>query len=121
MLKGPTRSWLRTIDSFGDLSKLFVVNFMSCMVRQKTAFHLFTIHQKEGESLKDYVKQLNQVVLEVEDPSDKVVVMAMMEAFCLSPLFDSLSKNVLETLLTLQSKADKYIAAEELADAKWRR
>ncbi|GFS37212.1 hypothetical protein Acr_00g0050680 [Actinidia rufa] len=37
------------------------------------------------------------------------------------PLFDSLSKNVPETLSALQSKADKYIAAEELAEAKRRR
>ena len=34
---------------------------------------------ENGESLKDYVRRFNLVVLEVEDPSDKVVVMAMME------------------------------------------
>ncbi|GFZ09317.1 hypothetical protein Acr_20g0011250 [Actinidia rufa] len=94
-LKGPARSWFRklspgTIDSFGELSRLFVANFMSCRNRQKNASHLFTIHQKETESLKDFVKRFNQAILEVEDPSDK-------------------------------SKADKYIAAEELAEAKRRR
>ncbi|GFZ17571.1 hypothetical protein Acr_26g0008410 [Actinidia rufa] len=47
-------------------------------------------HQKDGESLKDYIKHFNQAVLEVEDVSDK-------------------------------SKADKYIAIEELAEAKYRR
>ncbi|GFS38916.1 hypothetical protein Acr_00g0060170 [Actinidia rufa] len=94
-LKGPARSWFRklspgTIDSFGELSRLFVANFMSCRNRQKNASHLFTVHQKETESLKDFVKRFNQAILEVEDPSDK-------------------------------SKADKYIAAEELAEAKRRR
>ncbi|GFZ01032.1 hypothetical protein Acr_14g0006670 [Actinidia rufa] len=94
-LKGPARSWFRklspgTVDSFGDLSRLFVANFMSCRNRQKNASHLFTIHQKETESLKDFVKRFNQAILEVKDPSDK-------------------------------SKADKYIAAEELAEAKRRR
>ncbi|PSR88450.1 Beta-porphyranase [Actinidia chinensis var. chinensis] len=125
-LKGPARSWFRklspgTIDSFGDLSRLFVANFMSCRNRQKNASHLFTIHQKETESLKDFVKRFNQAILEVEDPSDKVIIMAMMEGLRPGPLFDSLSKNVPETLSTLQSKADKYIAAEELAEAKRRR
>ena len=48
-LKGSMRSWFkklppRMIDSFGDLSRLFVANFMSCRIRQKNAFHLFTIH-----------------------------------------------------------------------------
>ncbi|GFZ20946.1 hypothetical protein Acr_29g0001080 [Actinidia rufa] len=82
----------------------------------------FTVHQKDGKSLKDYIKRFNQVVLEVEDPpNDKVVVMAMMEGLCLGPLFDSLSKDVHETLSTLQSKADEYIVVEELVDAKQRR
>ena len=37
-LKGHARSWFRklflgTIDSFGDLSRLFIANFMRCQVR----------------------------------------------------------------------------------------
>ena len=60
-LKGLARPWfiklsLGTIDSFGDLSRLFVANFMSCQVRKKNASHLFIVHQKESESLNDYVK-----------------------------------------------------------------
>ena len=39
----------------------------------------------------------------------------------LGPLFDSLSKSVLETLSALRSKADKYIPDEELVEAKCRR
>ncbi|GFS41708.1 hypothetical protein Acr_00g0075950 [Actinidia rufa] len=93
-LKGSARSWFRklppgTIDSFNDLSRLFIANFMCCRI--------------------------------IEDPSDKVVIMAMMEGFRPDPLFDSLSKNVPETLSALQSKANKYIAVEELAEAKRRR
>ncbi|GFY85849.1 hypothetical protein Acr_04g0005870 [Actinidia rufa] len=63
--------------------------------------------QKEIESLKDFVKRFNQAVLDVEDPSDKVIIIAMMEGLRPGPLFDSLSKNVPETLSALQSKADK--------------
>ena len=72
-------------------------NFMSCRVSQKNASHFFTIHQKDSESLKDYVKHFNQAVLEVEDASDKVVVMAMMEGLRPGPLFESLSKSIPET------------------------
>ena len=68
--------------------------------------------------MKDYVKRFNQVVLKVEDPSDKVVIMTIMEGLCPGSLFDSLSKNVPKILSTLQSKADKYIVAEELVKAK---
>ena len=123
MLKGPTRSWFRklspgTIDSFDDLSRLFIANFMSYWVRQKNVSHLFTIHKKETENLKDYVKRFNQAILEVKDPRDKVVIMARMAGLCPSPLFDSLSKNVSKNLSTLPGKTDKYIVAEELAKAK---
>ncbi|GFS33397.1 hypothetical protein Acr_00g0028180 [Actinidia rufa] len=111
---------LGTIDSFGNLSKLFVANFMSCRTIQKNASHLFTVHQKEIEGLKKYVKWFNQAVLEVEYPSDKVGIMAMIDRLRPSQLFDSLSKSVPETLSTLYSKADKYIAAEELVEAKRR-
>ena len=119
-LKGLARTWfrkltLRTIDSFGDISRLFVANFMRCKVRHKNDSHLFTVHQKEGESLKYYIKRFNQAMLEVEDPNDKVVIMEMIKGLHLGPLFNSLSKNVLETQSTLQNKADKYIAIEELA------
>ena len=59
------------------------------------------------ESLKDYVRHFNQAVLEVEDSSDMVVVMAMMEGLRPGQLFDSLSKNFPATLSALHRKADK--------------
>ncbi|GFY80893.1 hypothetical protein Acr_01g0007020 [Actinidia rufa] len=67
------------------------------------------------------IPRFNQAMLEVEGTSDKVVVMAMMEGLHLGPLFDSLFQSFLEAQAALQSKADKYIAAKELAEAKHRR
>ncbi|GFY95383.1 hypothetical protein Acr_10g0007680 [Actinidia rufa] len=79
-------------------------------------------HPLEGNRAPEGLCEIfNQALLEVKDPSDKMVIMAIMEGLCPGPLFDSLYKNVLETLSALQNKADKYIAAEELAEAKLRR
>ncbi|GFS36287.1 hypothetical protein Acr_00g0045140 [Actinidia rufa] len=72
------------------LTKGIKLEAIAGQVRQKNASYLFIIHQKDGESLKDYIKCFNQAVLEVKDPSDKVVVMAMMERLRPGPLFDSL-------------------------------
>ncbi|GFY87967.1 hypothetical protein Acr_05g0016060 [Actinidia rufa] len=96
-LKGSARTWFRKlppriIDSFGEISRLFVTNFMTC-----------------------------RAVLEVEGANNKVIVMAMMEGLRPGPLLDSLSRNVPETQSALQSKANKYIATKELAEAKRRR
>ena len=68
--------------------------------------------------MKDYIKWFNQAVLEAEDLSDQVVIMAMIEGLRPGLLFDSISKNVLDTQSALQSKVDKYIAIEELGEAK---
>ncbi|GFZ18963.1 hypothetical protein Acr_27g0007020 [Actinidia rufa] len=85
------RSWFKklssgTIDSFGDLSRLFICHF----------------HELPA-------------VLEVESANDKVVIMAVMEGLLAQVRYlIPLSKNILETQLALQNKADKYIAVEEL-------
>ena len=47
--------------------------------------------------------------------------MAMIEGLHPGLLVDSLSKNIPKTQSALQIKADKYIATEELAEAKRRR
>ena len=57
----------------------------------------------------------------MEDPSDKVVIMAMIEGLCPGPLFAPLSQSIPETLSALQSKANKYIATEKLVETKCRR
>ena len=102
-LKGTARSWFRklshrTIDSFGDLSRIFV-QFHELQGQTEECLP-FIVYQKDGNILKDYVKRFNQAVQEMED-SYKVVVMAMMESIHPGLLFDSLSNNVPETLLSL--------------------
>ncbi|GFZ06832.1 hypothetical protein Acr_18g0010020 [Actinidia rufa] len=77
--------------------------------------------EEEGH-LAEMIRHLDgEVVLEVEGANDKVVIMAMMEELRPCPLFDSLSKNVPETQSALQNKADKYIIAKKLVEAKRRR
>ncbi|GFZ14728.1 hypothetical protein Acr_24g0009180 [Actinidia rufa] len=96
------------LDSYKNLMSLqgYSNEALCCQFHElygqiKSASHLFIVHQKDGDSLKDYVKCFNQTVLEVEDLNDKVMVMAMMEGLRPGPLFDFLSKNVPETLSTL--------------------
>ncbi|GFY81117.1 hypothetical protein Acr_01g0009260 [Actinidia rufa] len=125
-LKGPARSWFRklspgTIDSFGELSSTLCRQFHELQKLTEECFSPIHRPSKRDKKLEDFVKRFNQAILEVEDPSDKVIIMAMMEGLRPGPLFDSLSKKVLETLSALQSKTDKYIAVEELAEAKRRR
>ncbi|GFZ05230.1 hypothetical protein Acr_17g0008020 [Actinidia rufa] len=98
-LRGPTRAWFkklspRTIDSFGNLSRLFVANFMSCRVRKKE--YLPLIHSpSKGWGEFEGLRQAFQ-------PSRT-------------------GGTFLKPKSALQSKAKKYIAAEELVEAKRKR
>ena len=101
-LKGSARSCFKKLSpKVSDLSRIFIANFMSCRGKQNNASHLFIIHQKDRESLKDCVRRFNKAVLEEDDPSDKVVIMAMMEGLRLGPLLDFLSQSIPETLSAL--------------------
>ncbi|GFZ18346.1 hypothetical protein Acr_27g0000850 [Actinidia rufa] len=99
----------RLVQKFDDTSDI--------LEREEYLSPLHGPPERWGE-LKGLCQMFQQAILEVEDVSDKVVIMAMMEGLCPGPLFDSLSKNVLETQSALQSKADKYIVAKELVEAK---
>ncbi|KAL0453779.1 UNVERIFIED_CONTAM: hypothetical protein Slati_1356000 [Sesamum latifolium] len=53
------------IGSFQEFRSLFPHQFASSRKHRKTELSLFSIHQKEGESLKDYLQRLNTAALEV--------------------------------------------------------
>ncbi|GFS41410.1 hypothetical protein Acr_00g0074120 [Actinidia rufa] len=111
---------LMMLQEYSDemMCKAFLEPLKGPVFKQKNASHLFAIHQ-DRKSLKDYVRHFNQAILEVKDPSNKVVVMAMMKGLCPGSLFYSLSQSVPKTLSALQIK--DYIIAEELAESKWMR
>ncbi|GFZ05188.1 hypothetical protein Acr_17g0007600 [Actinidia rufa] len=125
--------WCKCPGYCGHLNKARQIEplFIERVIRVKVSsrFKLLSqlrVYEGKTNSM-DHLDSYNELddalraVFEMEDPSDKVVVMEMMEGLRLGPLFDSLSKNVPKTLSAFQSKADKYIAAEELAEAKRRR
>ncbi|KAL0446391.1 UNVERIFIED_CONTAM: hypothetical protein Slati_1767000 [Sesamum latifolium] len=53
------------IGSFQEFCSLFLHQFASSRKHRKTELSLFSIRQKEGEPLKEYLKRFNIAVLEV--------------------------------------------------------
>ncbi|XP_058075754.1 uncharacterized protein LOC131224235 [Magnolia sinica] len=81
-LAGAMRSWYRQlkpklINSFSDLSKAFLMQFIFGKERRKSSTHLLTIKQKEGEALKDYIIRFNEEAVQVNDYSDKIALTVM--------------------------------------------
>jgi len=64
-LKGVARVWFSkippvTIANFEQLSKSFVRHFIGGQRHKKPTGHLLNIHQKEGETLRQYVTRFNK-------------------------------------------------------------
>ncbi|KAL0445414.1 UNVERIFIED_CONTAM: hypothetical protein Slati_2264100 [Sesamum latifolium] len=60
------------IGSFREFRSLFLHQFASNMKHRKTELSLFSIRQKEGESLKDYLQRFNTAALEVPSVTQEV-------------------------------------------------
>ncbi|KAL0361497.1 UNVERIFIED_CONTAM: hypothetical protein Sradi_3834200 [Sesamum radiatum] len=60
------------IGSFREFHSLFLHQFASSRKHQKTKLSLFSIRQKEGESLKDYLQRSNTADLEVPSATQEV-------------------------------------------------
>ncbi|KAL0462485.1 UNVERIFIED_CONTAM: hypothetical protein Slati_0136100 [Sesamum latifolium] len=60
------------IGSFQEFCSLFLHQFASSRKHRKTELSLFSIHQKEGESLKDYLQRFNTAALEVPSATQEV-------------------------------------------------
>ncbi|XP_041001635.1 uncharacterized protein LOC121247335 [Juglans microcarpa x Juglans regia] len=82
-LKGPKRVWfgsltLGSIDSFGELARLFLTQFMASRRRSHPAAYLLTIKQGEDESLKAYLSRFNKELMTTDDQDKKITLAALL-------------------------------------------
>ena len=80
-LKGPTQVWFNKIppnmvDSFEELSKLFVNNFIGGQRHKRFSSSLLTIDQGENESLWSFITRFNREALTVDEMDDKLLLAA---------------------------------------------
>lgn len=80
-LKGPTRVWFSKIpsnivNSFEELSKLFVHNFIGGQRHKRSSSSLLTIEQGENESLRSFITRFNREALTVDEMDDKLLLAA---------------------------------------------
>ena len=71
-LKGLTRVWFskippNSINSFKELSKLFVNNFIGGQRHKLSSSSLLTIEQGENESLRSFITRFNREALTMDD------------------------------------------------------
>uniref|UniRef100_A0A2N9I8K3 Uncharacterized protein n=1 Tax=Fagus sylvatica TaxID=28930 RepID=A0A2N9I8K3_FAGSY len=80
-LRGSARTWFNqletgSIDTFAQLSRAFIDNFIGGRRSARPANYLLNIRQREGESLRSYVQRFNKEAVQIDEPNEYVALTA---------------------------------------------
>uniref|UniRef100_A0A2N9GKA7 Integrase catalytic domain-containing protein n=1 Tax=Fagus sylvatica TaxID=28930 RepID=A0A2N9GKA7_FAGSY len=80
-LRGSARTWFNqletgSIDTFAQLSRAFIDNFIGGQRSIRPANYLLNIRQREGESLRSYVQRFNKEAVQIDEPNEYVALTA---------------------------------------------
>ncbi|XP_073107292.1 uncharacterized protein [Elaeis guineensis] len=119
-LQKAARAWynglqLKNIDSFKQLDHSFVAHFSTSRRPSQISDSLFSIKEKETETLRDFMARFNTAILEVRDLNKDMAVSAMKRDMRGSRFSYSLDKTLLQTYAKLLKYTYKYIRTDEAA------
>ncbi|KAL0313364.1 UNVERIFIED_CONTAM: hypothetical protein Sradi_5735700 [Sesamum radiatum] len=107
-----------TIDSFKQLSQRFLRHFTINKRYPKTASYLFTVIQREHESLWDYMQRFSEAVLEVPHVNPELLASIMQQNLRRGRIRESIAGKPPATLDELLVQAENYIWIEETSDVR---
>ncbi|GKV48906.1 hypothetical protein SLEP1_g55692 [Rubroshorea leprosula] len=98
-LKSTARRWYHklprhSIASYSELATLFLNKFASQRKIKRTATELMQVHQKKGESLKDYMQQFNKSTLGIDNVPDSICLSTLLHGLKLGRFLDDLLENL---------------------------
>jgi hypothetical protein len=104
-----------SIDSFEDLAKIFLTQFLASKKRKNTLQYMLALKQGETEPLKDYLQRFNKERVEAEEMSESVVLTAAINGLWhKGPFVLELAKKTPTTLREFMEKAEEFINQEEM-------
>ncbi|XP_015946357.1 uncharacterized protein LOC107471410 [Arachis duranensis] len=113
----------RSVTSFDDLSRKFLMQFSIQNDKVKHAQSLLEVKQEVGEPLRDYMERFNKACLEIQDLSTEAVIMGLVNGLRECPFSQSISERHPTSLNDVQERAKKYINMEKnarLRESSWR-
>ncbi|XP_059434176.1 uncharacterized protein LOC132167275 [Corylus avellana] len=122
-LSGNTREWFRSlapnsVATFEDLARIFLTHFLGSRERKKPSRYLLTLHQREGESLKEFMIRFNTEKLKVENPTDGVIFSAVYNGISPDePVARKIARKQPNTLQELLDKVEEFINEKETLKA----
>ncbi|KAL0362159.1 UNVERIFIED_CONTAM: hypothetical protein Scaly_1171100 [Sesamum calycinum] len=122
-LAGKAMTWFNqlpigSIDNFEQLSQRFLHHFAINKRYPKTASYLFTVTQREQESLRDYVQRFSEAVLEVPHVNPELLASIMQQNLRRGRFCESIAGKPPATLDELLVRAEKYIRIKETSGGR---
>ncbi|XP_022153957.1 uncharacterized protein LOC111021344 [Momordica charantia] len=108
----------RSISTYSQLRKEIISQFSSRHYDRKTATHLATIRQKEGETLREYVTRFQEEQLKVAHCSDDSAMCYFLTGLADETLTVKLGEEAPATFAEVLKKAKKVIDGQELLRTK---
>ncbi|XP_075497954.1 uncharacterized protein LOC142535740 [Primulina tabacum] len=107
-----------TIKTFQDFARAFLHQFASSKKHPLTALSLFNVKQQEQESLRDFVKRFNKMVIDVPSATPDILISAFTQGLRGGDFFKSLVKKPPATFEELLARAEKYMNVKEVQMAR---
>ncbi|GMN21498.1 hypothetical protein TIFTF001_050140 [Ficus carica] len=122
-LTGAARQWYRrlppgSIGSFQQLASSFSAAFLGSRTRKLGASHLFSIKQRENETLKKYLERFDKAVVQVENCSDDTLAQALKEGVKDPRLVWTLAYDRTTSFAHLRGIAWRHAEADEYVRAR---
>ncbi|XP_011087056.1 uncharacterized protein LOC105168618 [Sesamum indicum] len=127
-LYGKAQEWFTSlhpgsIESHKQLVQNFTFHFASKRKQKRSATHLFTIRQRENESLKSFMGRFNNETLEVQDLRIDMMISILIHGLKKGVFASALARDPPIDVEQLMAMAQKYIDEEEMnamKDEEWR-
>uniref|UniRef100_A0A2N9IMK3 Uncharacterized protein n=1 Tax=Fagus sylvatica TaxID=28930 RepID=A0A2N9IMK3_FAGSY len=118
--QGPWFNQLETgsIDTFAQLSRAFIDNFIGGRRSVRPANYLLNIRQREGESLRSYVQRFNKEAVQIDEPNEYVALTAFNAGLLKGDFLFQLCKDPPKSMSELMYEAQKFINAEDAFQAR---
>ncbi|KAL2230318.1 uncharacterized protein LOC105172080 [Sesamum indicum] len=127
-LTGKAQEWFTSlhpgsIESHEQLVQKFTFHFASKRKQKRSATHLFTIRQRENETLKSFMGRFNNETLEVQDLRIDMMISILIHGLKKGFFASALARDPPTDVEQLMAMAQKYIDEEEMnvmKDEEWR-
>ena len=105
-----------SIDSWGDLCAIFINNFQGTFTKPGVEWDLYRVHQKKGESLREFIRWFIKKKNSIPSVSDAVVMAAFRKGVKDPDLLKKMSRKQPRMVKELFDVADRYANQEDAMD-----